>query len=47
MLATLRLRELGARTVLRRRIPVGYVSRQPVRPPVAQEDLERRADGDG
>src|SRR3954452_19008988 len=47
MLATLRLHGLGARTVLRRRIRVGYVSRRPVRPPVAQEDLDRRGDRDG
>src|SRR3954470_14196635 len=47
MFATLRLRELGARSGLRRRIRVGYVSRRPVRPPVAQEDLDRRGDRDG
>src|SRR5512132_671906 len=47
MRATLWLRELGARTVLRRRIRVGYVSRRPVRPPVAQEDLDRRGGRDG
>src|SRR5215218_2318326 len=47
MLATLRLRELGGRTVLRGRIRVGYVSRHPVRPPVAQEDLDGRGDRDG
>src|SRR5690349_3505982 len=47
MLATLRLDGLGARTVLRRRIRVGYARRRPVRPPVAQEDLDRRGDWDG
>src|SRR5215211_8364820 len=47
MLATLRLSRLGARTVLRGRIRVGYLGRRPVRPPVAQEDLDRRGDRDG
>src|SRR2546425_6192282 len=47
MLANLRLGELGPRTILRRRIRVAYAGRRPVRPPVAQEDLDRRGDGDG
>jgi hypothetical protein len=47
MLATLRLDWLAGRTVLRGRIRVAYERRGPVRPPVAQEDLDRRGDRDG
>jgi hypothetical protein len=47
MLATLRLDQLAGRTVLRGRIRVVYDRRRPVRPPVAQEDLDRRGDRDG
>src|SRR3954447_19899088 len=44
---TLRLDRLARRTVLRRLIRVAYARRRPVRPPVAQEDLDPRGDRDG
>src|SRR3954449_9572111 len=47
MLATLRLDQLAGRTVLCGRIRVAYDRRRPVRPPVAQEDLDPRGDRDG
>jgi hypothetical protein len=46
-LATLRLDQLAGRTVLRGRIRVAYDRRRPMRPPVAQEDLDRRGELDG
>src|SRR4051794_25475618 len=44
---TLRLDRLAGRTVLRGLIRVAYDRRRPVRPPVAQEDLDRRRGRDG